>query len=46
MMMPPTADLADHLRTLRTLSEARATYRVREDMMRPSRRDISGSTAR
>jgi hypothetical protein len=46
MMMPAGANLKEHLRNLRTEAEARAAYRVREDIMRPSRRDISGSTAR
>ena len=46
MMMPPTPDLALHLATLRTLAEARAANRVREDIMRPSRRDILGNTGR
>jgi hypothetical protein len=38
MMMPPTPDLAEHLRNLRTLAEARAAYRAdrerREDLRR------------
>jgi hypothetical protein len=43
MMMPATSDLKAHLANLRTLAEARVAYlaeRVREDMMRPSGRDI------
>jgi hypothetical protein len=44
MMMPPTSALADHLRTLRTLAEARAAVqrsrerRAHDRVLQPPRR--------